>query len=69
MDRTDAEKLLLQGRIYEWNQRRLIEKPVPELGGANFNGVDLMDVDLGGMNLDGAVLRDAKEFRQNKLSV
>jgi|GEM_PF-378698 len=59
MDRTGAEKLLLQGRIFEWNQRRLIEKPVPELDGANFNGVDLTDVDLGGMNLDGAVLREA----------
>src|SRR5208282_5493394 len=56
MDRTGAEKLLLQGRIFEWNQRRLIEKPVPELDGANFNGVDLTDVDLGGMNLEGASL-------------
>src|SRR5271157_4669312 len=75
VDRDDALELLKEGRIKEWNQRRLSAEKIPplekpdlsgaDLGGANLSEADLSQADLesadlSGANFIGAELRDAK---------
>ena len=78
MDRNEALKLLKEGRIEEWNQRRASAEETPplekanlieaDLSDANLSGADLSRVDLSQANLSGADLSGA-DLSGAKLSV
>ena len=54
MDRDEALKLLKEGQIEDWNQRRARAEEIPPLEKADLRGTDLRRTDLRGADLSGA---------------
>ena len=61
MDRDEALRLLNGGKqgVEEWNQRREIERNIPDISGADISGAQLLDADLSHVNLRDVDLSDA----------